>query len=99
MKNLYPKFNPSKVEWQGEIPAQWSILNKTIPSLLELDELVVNELWEHASTKTIADIVSLSIEEWKKIAAYGLFKDDQCDVLLALTTGYMIKSPVIKAHS
>jgi len=71
-------------------PKHWSILNKTIPHLLGLNERQVEKLWILAAEKTVSDIFFFTDDEWRKMAEFGFLQEDGSDVFLPITFDYIV---------
>jgi len=79
------------VEPRLDTPAQWSMLRKTVPELLQLDQTATDTLWELAGTKKVSDVLALPAQEWIRLARCALYGDDSCEVFLSPTIGYLLE--------
>lgn len=79
------------VEHNVDKPADWSVLRKTIPDLFPLDERELDALWVSAGERSIGSTVELSEDDWQKLNAAVIYKDDSFDVLLVVTLGYLLE--------
>ncbi len=90
LHHISPQIPIQKAKRPDE-PIAWSVLKKTIPQLLTLDEYSFNELLSSAQCSTIGGSVNLSRHEWEKLVSAALYEDDQLDLLLSVTLGYLVE--------
>lgn len=90
-KQLREHVRQTDQAWEG--PADWSVLQKTVPDLLMLEDEALDRLWSAASGRSLSTL-GLHIGEWQALSAAGIYAEDQFDVLLGVTLGYLVESSI-----
>lgn len=80
---------PAKAVRAADELASWSVLKKTVPDLLSSEHQFADGLLVAVGQEPIVDVVDLPPDDWLRLCAAAIYKDDQFDVLFFLTLGYL----------
>jgi len=86
--------SPTAVAHGVDEPAPWSLLRKTIPDIFPLGDHELATLWVSAGERSVGTSIDLPEDDWQRLAAAAIYKEDGFDVLLAVTLGYLVESQI-----
>jgi transcriptional regulator with XRE-family HTH domain len=94
-----PVRTPADAKSKGRTPARiapapdsippWSVLKATLLDLFHLDDKTRDLTWATADGSKLSNL-SLSDGDWARLRASGLFPEDPCCCLLAMTVEYLL---------
>lgn len=84
---------PTPITVQADDPAPWSVLHKTLPDALGIEERMRLHVWDSAESLRI-DEIDFNSDDRRRLAAVAIYDQDTVDVLLCVSLWFLLNSGI-----